>query len=493
MDYNKEMKLQFEKLLKKPNQIEAEHIPFLQNCIKQYPYFQLGHLLLAKAAQNSNNQALSTKAALYNKGGLVHKILYSPAQLALAEHLQVAYTEELLLPAANLAQAKDTEVPVFESTAESTVEIDTETPSDTPEAEFEAAEQPEFATEDQALPITERIEDQAIVVEPIEEVTIATDVQHVTTPQTEAFVEAQTATYADIETTTIEFDHSTNENYQEEQTNNTETTVAPLIENLPPIEEELEKIFGEKHRNTESEQKTEEHFFVVDAEPSLVATQTEEVVGNTKEPWEIESLATSNFFALDEDFKESSNNTTEAKEQLASEKAATLSMYNDDKMPYSFLWWLSKTRQNHESAYQSFAQSTSSTQKTDKNLQHQYAEHIFSFQSPISQIENEIVETQDPNNTNGAKPSRKEDEIIDNFIKNDPQIKAPKPDQINNENKAKHSSEDRYELVSETLAHIYLDQMLYHKAIDTYRKLSLKFPEKSRYFADLIKQLEKKN
>ena len=61
-----------------------------------------------------------------------------------------------------------------------------------------------------------------------------------------------------------------------------------------------------------------------------------------------------------------------------------------------------------------------------------------------------------------------------------------------NENKAKKSAEDQDELVTETLARIYSDQMLYHKAISTYKKLMLKFPEKSRYFADQIEQLERK-
>jgi hypothetical protein len=42
------------------------------------------------------------------------------------------------------------------------------------------------------------------------------------------------------------------------------------------------------------------------------------------------------------------------------------------------------------------------------------------------------------------------------------------------------------------LAQIYADQMLYEKAISTYKKLSLKVPEKSAYFADRILELEKK-
>ena len=47
-------------------------------------------------------------------------------------------------------------------------------------------------------------------------------------------------------------------------------------------------------------------------------------------------------------------------------------------------------------------------------------------------------------------------------------------------------------MVTETLAQIYADQMLYPKAIATYQKLMLKYPEKSRYFASRIENLEKK-
>lgn len=54
------------------------------------------------------------------------------------------------------------------------------------------------------------------------------------------------------------------------------------------------------------------------------------------------------------------------------------------------------------------------------------------------------------------------------------------------------SVEEDEELYTETLAHIYEEQQLYNKAIRVYAKLSLKFPEKSIYFATLIKELKSK-
>ncbi|QGY43422.1 hypothetical protein GM418_07040 [Maribellus comscasis] len=59
------------------------------------------------------------------------------------------------------------------------------------------------------------------------------------------------------------------------------------------------------------------------------------------------------------------------------------------------------------------------------------------------------------------------------------------------ENEAvKKSVEEDGEIVSETLATIYLQQKKYEKAIKAFEKLSLKYPEKSVYFASRIKEIE---
>jgi hypothetical protein len=47
------------------------------------------------------------------------------------------------------------------------------------------------------------------------------------------------------------------------------------------------------------------------------------------------------------------------------------------------------------------------------------------------------------------------------------------------------------EMVTETLAMIYVSQKKYDEAVEAFRKLSLKYPEKSIYFASQIEEIEK--
>ena len=52
---------------------------------------------------------------------------------------------------------------------------------------------------------------------------------------------------------------------------------------------------------------------------------------------------------------------------------------------------------------------------------------------------------------------------------------------------AKESLIENDEIVTETLARVYLEQAHYDKAIAAYEKLSLKYPQKSSFFAKQIK------
>ncbi|MDB5111208.1 MAG: hypothetical protein JWR67_2322 [Mucilaginibacter sp.] len=179
----------------------------------------------------------------------------------------------------------------------------------------------------------------------------------------------------------------------------------------------------------------------------------------------------------------------------AADEKQGVSRYYDEKLPYSFMWWLDKTRKEHAGIYQPYihssdTQAIAATPAVKKNaadeLQHQYVENIFNLNA-IEELERSTAAK-----SNEPVIERKEDKIIKRFIEAEPQIKHPSGGKLDNENKAKKSSEDREELITETLARIYTEQMLYQKAILAYKKLMLKFPEKSLYFASQIEQLEKK-
>ena len=90
-----------------------------------------------------------------------------------------------------------------------------------------------------------------------------------------------------------------------------------------------------------------------------------------------------------------------------------------------------------------------------------------------------------------SKSVKAKNEIIDEFIMNEPSISRPKAEFYDPVDKAKESIVDNENIVSETLAGIFYDQGHLQKAIKIYQKLSLKFPEKSSYFAALIKKAEK--
>ena len=82
-------------------------------------------------------------------------------------------------------------------------------------------------------------------------------------------------------------------------------------------------------------------------------------------------------------------------------------------------------------------------------------------------------------------------DLIDKFILTNPRIEPAreKTDHIV-EDKSKPYIEEKGGFVTETLAKIYINQGYYSKAIDIYKELSLKFPEKNSYFAAQIEKVK---
>nr|WP_321416066.1 hypothetical protein [uncultured Allomuricauda sp.] len=84
---------------------------------------------------------------------------------------------------------------------------------------------------------------------------------------------------------------------------------------------------------------------------------------------------------------------------------------------------------------------------------------------------------------------KKKFELLDKFIENNPKIV---PKETNPKINIKESNKiDKNELMTETLAKVYLEQKKYKKAIQAFKILSLKYPEKSGFFADQIQAVKK--
>lgn len=96
----------------------------------------------------------------------------------------------------------------------------------------------------------------------------------------------------------------------------------------------------------------------------------------------------------------------------------------------------------------------------------------------------------DINNDNLTENQKTHNALIDSFITLNPKI-DPHAGAQENIDISLTSVQENDHYLTDTLAQIYLKQANYAKAIFAYEKLSLKFPEKSVYFASRIVEIKK--
>jgi len=92
---------------------------------------------------------------------------------------------------------------------------------------------------------------------------------------------------------------------------------------------------------------------------------------------------------------------------------------------------------------------------------------------------------------NDVMDNADDNDLIARFISQKPRIK-PKEVSDNQKDISQDSTKEDDDLLTETLIKVYIAQGYLEKAIKSYEKLSLKYPEKNSYFANQIKKLKEK-
>ena len=117
-----------------------------------------------------------------------------------------------------------------------------------------------------------------------------------------------------------------------------------------------------------------------------------------------------------------------------------------------------------------------------------YSDEIKDNQGKIKTEKYSFLDWFDVINDDMPKVDEKFD-LIDEFIKNQPKIKINNDYEVKSSLKTDQKIKD--ELITETLAKIYVKQEKFNKAIKAYEILSLKYPKKSSFFADQINDIKK--
>ncbi|HOZ86414.1 MAG TPA: hypothetical protein PL029_01590 [Bacteroidia bacterium] len=140
----------------------------------------------------------------------------------------------------------------------------------------------------------------------------------------------------------------------------------------------------------------------------------------------------------------------------------------------SFVEWLSLLKKNNGQSYQQIEEQVQAEKQRHRTLKPK---------------EEKSIPPETPANLNKKEKNRA---LIDKIIESSPGIIRSKEDQkfFAAEIKAKESLLENEHLVTETLARIYALQGSVNKAVRAYEILSLKFPQKSAYFATLIEKLK---
>ncbi|MGM0376012.1 MAG: hypothetical protein ACQEQ0_04515 [Bacteroidota bacterium] len=188
------------------------------------------------------------------------------------------------------------------------------------------------------------------------------------------------------------------------------------------------------------------------------------------------------------DFSALKNNETPDEEEKNDAKSS------DENVVLPSAELLDYEKEAYASTYSVEKEVTSAS--VDFNQSHSFSEWLKLLRQMPPKQEEKVDDDQGSVPSGEEKgPSGKMD-LINNFLNNagDQKRIVPAGDDdetdVPNEDIAAPFTEENEDLMTETLADIHIQQKRYHKAIEIFERLSLKYPEKSVYFARRIEEME---